>query len=424
MKLNKNDQSFKFFSKESIEKIPPACGVYCFKGKDKIFYIGKSKNLKERIKNHFLFPSFKNSYFLKETKKIGIILTENEWFALLLESRLIKKYKPRFNVLWRDDKNYFFLAVSKEEFPRIFITHQKKEKNLLYLGPFFEGKILKKTLFFLRKIFPFYSQKKHPRKKCSWCYLGYCPGPFPDKREYQKNVRSILAVFKGKASLLLKKMEKEMLFWAKKENFELAQKIKDQIFYLKKIISNASLIKEEMGGEREWEKLRKELQKFFAVKLNFERVEAFDVSNIQGKEAVGSLVVFLKGKPFPPGYRRFKIRSKEEPNDILMTKEILKRRFLHAEWPFPQLVLLDGGKAHLRAGLSLKKENLALKNTFFIALAKASQRIFSEKKKKPIFLKDLKRPILRLIGEINKESHRFAISYHRKLRERLLLEKK
>ena len=412
---------FDFFSKKEIDLIPSSCGVYCFKGKRRIFYIGKSKNLKQRIKNHFNSLSFKNFHFLKKTEKIGVILTDNEWSALLLESKLIKKYKPPFNIIWKDDKNYFFVCITKEEFPRVFITHQKKEKNALYFGPFVEGRALKKVLFFLRRIFPFYFQKKHPPQKCSWCYLGYCPGPFPDKKEYQKNIRSIISFFQGKAGNLLERMEKEMFALAKKEDFEKAQKVKEQIFNLKKVLLNIHLIYEE--NEDKWQRIKSDLQEFFQIKSDFKRIEAFDISNIQGKEAVGSMVVFENGRPSFKDYRKFKIKGKEEPNDILMTREILERRFSHSEWPFPDLVVLDGGKAHLNLGQILKKENPNLKKIIFVSFAKESQRLFSENKKNSIPIKKLKPTISYLIFKINKESHRFALSYHQKLKKKKLFTK-
>jgi len=409
---------FDFFSREEINLIPSSCGVYCFAGKRKIFYIGKSKNLRERIKNHFKSSSFKNFHFLKESEKIGVILTDNEWSALLLESQLIKKYHPPFNVIWKDDKNYFFVCITKEEFPRVFITHQKKEKNALYFGPFVEGKALKKVLFFLRKIFPFYSQRKHPVQKCAWCHLGYCPGSFPDRKEYQKNIKSIISFFRGKTSNILEKMEKEMFSFAKKEEFEKAQKVKEQIFNFKKILLNVRLINED--DEAKWQRIKSDLQEFFRARSNFKRIEAFDVSNIQGKEAVGSMVVFEKGKPSFKDYRRFKIKGKEEPNDILMTKEILERRFFHSEWPFPDLVILDGGRAHLNLALFIKKKNPAFKKIIFVSFAKESQRLFFENRKKSIAIQKLKPTISYLFFKINKEAHRFALSYHHKLRKKSL----
>jgi len=412
---------FDFFSKKEIDLIPSSCGVYCFKGKRRIFYIGKSKNLKQRIKNHFNSFSFKNFHFLKDTEKIGIILTDNEWSALLLESKLIKKYKPPFNVVWKDDKNYFFLCITKEEFPRVFITHQKKEKNAIYFGPFFEGRSLKKALFFLRKIFPFYSQKKHPVQKCTWCHLGYCPGPFPNKKEYQKNIKSIISFFQGKTGNILKRMEKEMFLFAQKEEFEKAQKIKEQIFNFRKILLNIRLIGEE--EDEKWQRIKKDLQEFLKFRSDFKRIEAFDISNIKGKEAVGSMVVFEDGKASLKEYRRFKIRGKEKSNDILMTKEILERRFSHPEWPFPDLLILDGGRPHLNLGLFLKKKISVLKKTFFISFAKESQRLFFENRKKPTSIQKLKPTISYLIFKINKEAHRFALSYHHKLRKKNLFTK-
>lgn len=415
--------NFSFYSIKNIKQIPSSSGVYCFKEKNKILYIGKARNLKERIKQHFNQPSFKNSHFLKRATSIGIIQTKNEIDALLLESHLIKKHSPPFNVLWKDDKNYFFVQITKEDFPRIFITHQKKEKNAIYIGPFVDGKPLKKTLFFLRRIFPYYSSKHHPNQECSWCRLGLCPGPYPDKKLYKKNIEKIIHILKGKSpEKLLKSMRKEMKKLAEQENFEKAKIIRDQIFNLEKVLLSAKIFQEDSNDDH-WEIVKKDLKDFLGLKNEPERIEGFDVSNIQGRTATGSMVVFIKGKPQRSEYRKFKIKTIFEPNDLQMTKEILERRFSHSEWPFPQIVVLDGGRGHLNLALKLKQEYLKNQDVFFISLAKGSNRLFIENRKRPVYLKKLKKTIKKLISYINKESHRFALSYHRKKREMEILSK-
>jgi excinuclease ABC subunit C len=153
-------EKFKFLPKEKLEKIPKEAGVYCFSNKDEILYIGKAGNLRERIKNHFQNPSFKDHLFLDKVKKIGYLKTSSEIEALILEAKLIKKYQPKFNVIWRDSKNYFFVAITKEDFPKVFWTHQKKLKTqklktqkLNIVGPFVDGKALKKNALPFKKNF-------------------------------------------------------------------------------------------------------------------------------------------------------------------------------------------------------------------------------------------------------------------------------
>jgi excinuclease ABC subunit C len=422
-------EKFKFLSKKRIYQLPKVSGVYCFKNGKEILYIGKAVNLRERVKNHFQQPSFKDYLFLDRVEKVGYIKTNSEIEALILESELIKKYQPRFNVVWRDSKNFFFVAITKEDFPKIFLTHQKKIKNqkskveIEYLGPFVDGKALKKTLYLLRKIFPYYSTKKHPEKKCQWCHLNLCPGPKADKKEYQKNIKNLIEILKGKRQSVLKELKKEMIKMAKSENFEKAAKLRDQILALEKILNNSRVIKREIKPEIPWEITEKTLKKILKVE-KVSRIEAFDISQLHGNFAVGSMITFINGIPDKNLYRRFKIKFTKKPSDVDMIREILRRRFKHKEWGFPDLILIDGGKAQLNAAIQIKNKNSKIKNKIkVISLAKPENKLFIEKEKESIFLEKLPREIFKLILNLNSEAHRFAIFYHRKLRERGLIPK-
>jgi excinuclease ABC subunit C len=422
-------EQFKFLSKKRIYQLPKVSGVYCFKNGKEILYIGKAVNLRERVKNHFQQPSFKDYLFLDRVEKVGYIKTNSEIEALILESELIKKYQPRFNVVWRDSKNFFFVAITKEDFPKIFWTHQKKIKNqkskveIEYLGPFVDGKALKKTLYLLRKIFPYYSTKKHPEKKCQWCHLNLCPGPKADKKEYQKNIKNLIEILKGKRKSVLKELKKEMIKMAKSENFEKAAKLRDQIFALEKILNNSRVIEREIKTEIPWEITEKTLKKILKVE-KVSRIEAFDISQLHGNFAVGSMITFINGIPDKNLYRRFKIKFTKKPSDVDMIREILRRRFKHKEWGFPDLILIDGGKAQLNAAVQIKNKNSKIKNKIkVISLAKPENKLFIEKEKEPIFLEKLSREIFKLILNLDSEAHRFAILYHRKLRERGLIPK-
>ncbi|MCG2690331.1 excinuclease ABC subunit C, partial [Candidatus Parcubacteria bacterium] len=153
------------------------------------------------------------------------------------------------------------------------------------------------------------------------------------------------------------------------------------------------------------------------------RVEGYDVSNIQGKQATGAMVVFEKGLPNKAEYKKFKIKTLKEPNDVGMLKEILTRRLNHPEWKRPQVVLIDGGKAQLNVALKLKMKNKKLKAVKIMSLAKKNNELFVENRKKPLLLKDLPQEISNLILQIRDEAHRFAITYHKKLRSKNFLQK-
>jgi len=153
----------------------------------------------------------------------------------------------------------------------------------------------------------------------------------------------------------------------------------------------------------------------------FKRIEAYDISNIQGKEAVGSMVVFTQGKPDKNQYRKFKIKIEGKPDDIAMMEEVLSRRFAHPEWPYPDLILIDGGIAQLNVAKRTKNKKQKTKNIPVMALAKKENKLYVENKKEPLLLKTMPREIFNLILQLRDEAHRFAVSYHRKLRKKILL---
>ena len=422
---------FKFLTKNQISKIPTDPGVYAFKDK-RILYIGKAANIKERVKNHFQKPGFKESIFLDKTKKIGFIKTNSEIEALILEANLIKKHQPKFNVIWKDDKNYFFVAMTKEDFPRIFWTHQIKLKakscklKAKFVGPFVDGTALKQTLKILRKIFPYRSCKKIPKRPCLWYHLNRCFAPCLLKSELEKerlkkaskkNAENLMKTLKKGKKTILRDLKKEMKFYSKKQEFEEAAKIRDKIEALERVFLHSKIFGIERGKEK-WEEIEKGLKKILKTKKRISRIEAYDVSNIGGKLAAGSMVAFVNGKAEKNLYRRFKIKFTKRPNDLKMIEECLARRFKHREWGFPDLILIDGGKAQLNAALKAKKKKIKI-----VALAKREKKLFVEGKEKAIFLKDLEDKLSNFLLKVSEEAHRFAISYHKKLREKALLKK-
>jgi excinuclease ABC subunit C len=238
---------------------------------------------------------------------------------------------------------------------------------------------------------------------------------------------------------------------SKESKFEEAGKIRDRIYNLQQVMSHTHVINNgsEHGNENSfthkfddrhfyekgngWDKTEKKLQEILwqslrgaeATKQSINRIECYDVSNIQGKFATGSMVVFINGAPDKNLYRKFKIKMENEPNDIAMLKETLQRRFLHPEWPFPDAILIDGGKAQLNVALkivnSLKIENLKLKISV-MSIAKGKQELFIEGRNQPIPLKSLPQEIYNLVKQLDDEAHRFAIAYHKKLRKKSLLQ--
>lgn len=290
----------------------------------------------------------------------------------------------------------------------------------------------------LRRIFPFCSCKKNKQegKPCLYWHIGLCnPSPriiikqspevaLRQKRIYQKNIGYLTSFLKGKKLSLISRLKKEMETAAKNENFEDAAKTRDQIRRLEFItqphrriadyLANPNLLIDQR--QEELRQLYNRLKKYFdKLKWPLSRLEAYDVSNIKGKKATGSMIVFIDGEPEKSEYRRFKIRFKQTPNDIAMIKEVLKRRLAHQEWDYPNLILIDGGRGQVNAAYKILYQ-YKLEKIPIIGLVKRKEKvIISGKKTKEVdFPKDS--PALYLLKRLRDEAHRFALSYHRKLR--------
>ena len=449
----------KFIKVSERSKLPKKPGVYILYEKEKTpLYIGKASNLRERVKNHFTQPNHKDNLFINKIKKIGYIPLKSEIEALIEEAKLIKKYQPKFNVLFRDDKNYFYVGITSEDWPRVFITHQPnlktyKLKNLKtdFIGPFVGGTALKQTLKILRKIFLFRTCKNLPKKPCLWYQLDRCPAPCliekevqrnPElkkqtkerKKEYNDNIKKLKLVLKEGKERIISRLKKEMQKKAKSQKFEGAAKIRDEIRSLEDVFSHKFLFYSEM--ETDEENVGKFLKKSLSLPIIPKRIEGYDISNIQGKEMVGSMIAFklsricankdanlceYKYLSDKNEYRKFKIKTVKNQNDTACLKEIIKRRFSHSEWTLPDLIFVDGGKGQLNAvkeELQQMKDDKRYTITPIISLAKKENILYNSYLKKPLSLDKLPEKIRIIILQLRDESHRFAISYHRKLRTR------
>jgi len=418
---------FKYLKKEAIDKLPKTAGVYAFKKGREILYIGKAANIRERVRQH--------KELLSKALQLGYLKTDSEIEALILEANLIKKYQPKYNVVWRDDKNYFYVGITKEDYPQVFITHQIKSLNTKFVGPFVDGGALKQTLKILRKVFPYRSCRVLPKRPCLWYHLGRCPAPCLTKskisleipltrlkKDCQRNAKNIMKIFKRGKTKTLGDLKKEMKIAAKNQNFELAAKIRDQISALEKVMSHARIFEPfQISPIENWSPIQKELKKILKTKKGITRIEAYDISNIQGEVATGAMVTFINGHPDKNFYRKFKINIAGKPDDVAMLKEVLSRRLKHPEWPYPDLMLIDGGKPQLNVAVKSKFQNTKSKNIKIIAIAKQKNELFIEGQKKSILLKSLPREIFNLILQLRDEAHRFAQSYHHKLRKKVLL---
>ncbi len=408
-----------------LTNLPEASGVYIFKEENgKPIYVGKSLNIKTRVKNHLntKLISQKAKILRDRSTSIEVIQVDSEIEALNLEANLIKKFKPYLNSQLKDDKDYLYIKITDDFFPKVLTARKKDLKDAkTYFGPYPSAKRVRSTLKTLRRIFPYSTCSPNQKRPCLYYHIGLCPGVCAGKaseKEYRKDVRKLRLFLQGKKMKVFDVLERELGEVTSKLQFEEAAKIRDQLEslrYITKAIRGVDLLEENLEETRNIE--LKELALVVGMNKNPERIECYDISNIFGKEAVGSMVVFTNGLAEKSEYKRFKIKDTTGINDIAMLCEVLSRRFRH-EWSKPDLIVIDGGRGQLNGAVKvLVEEGL---NIPVISLAKRLEEIYLYRKEKPVRLPRSSNA-LRLLQRVRDEAHRFAIYYHRKLRRKQLL---
>ncbi|MBD3244509.1 MAG: hypothetical protein GF335_00770 [Candidatus Moranbacteria bacterium] len=389
------------------KKLPKTPGVYFFLDKKKtIIYIGKASVLRTRTAAYFRDDlDLKTAQLMKNARDIKYVKSQTALEAMFLEARLIKKHQPQYNIKQKDDKSNTYLIITNEEIPRIEITRPTALHNFKIkesFGPFQSKKELEQALRILRKIFPYHSEKNF-KKPCFHFQIGLCPGPCAgaiSKKDYLKNIRNLSTIFKGGKKRIINRLEKRMRILSKNKNYEKAAVLRDTIAAL--------------NNHRDIQISQKDSINWKVVSDIPKRLEAYDISNISGKFATGSMVVFNFGRPDKTEYRKFKIKTLDKPNDTAMLKEVLKRRFNNA-WERPSVIFIDGGLAQIRAASEvLRSLNLRIP---LISVAKGAYRkgfrVFKSHKNLNVNAE--------LLKEASQEAHRFAINYHRNLRDKNFL---
>ncbi len=406
--------------KEKIKQLPNSAGVYLMKDKGgEIIYIGKAASLKNRVASYFRQRplSGRLQALVDNINAIEYIATANEAEALLLENALIKSRRPKYNVSLRDDKNYPLLKLTlNEKFPRLFITRKKKEDGARYFGPFTEAKLLRQAVAFLRRVFPLMTCKKMPGAVCLNYYLKLCLAPCAGKvaaAGYNEIVKELVMFLEGKRPKLIKQLEEKMALASKEKRYEDAGRIRDQI----RALASAVLKPQTRGDITGQLAVLKEI---LHLKKEPRKIEAFDISNISGREAVGSMVTFSNGRPYKSGYRKFKIKGVSGIDDYGMMREILRRRYenlIEEKKPAPDLIIIDGGRGHLSSARDELKK-IGLQDSPIMAIAKEFEHIYLPGEAEPIKLPS-DSLALHLLEHIRDEAHRFAIGYHKALRAKL-----
>jgi excinuclease ABC subunit C len=509
---------------EKIEEAPEKPGVYIFKNKNKYIYIGKAKNLKNRLKGHkqALKYDYKEQKIFEESSQLEWIITSSDYEAFILENELIKQYKPKYNVMLKSGSGYPMLVITNDEYPTVKISRKFGEIDGEYFGPFIPARTARAMKQLIHKIFKLRTCDPLTKRSlvCFDYHLGLCSAPCVNKiskKDYTLDVNSAKAFLSGDAGKIIYQLYDRIQEYTEKLLFEKAAVVRDQItalenlikkqkvigisekeadvFYIsfseiyltvvranriigidklkvsnvedeeniisvimsyykqgnflpQKIIINKKI--EDLEHLQKWVKehykkdikieteisseirdfiernvkhskidlkgLKEAFENIFNFKLP-QRIEGFDISTLQGDFNVGSCVVWEKGKMNKKEYRRFKIKTVKGVDDYSSMREMLFRRFKkysEMENP-PELVLIDGGKGHLKQGL-IVKDALKIKNLRIFSIAKKEEIIFTDDGKE---IKLYEHPLLlRLFTTIRDEAHRFAVYYNRKLREK------
>lgn len=370
---------------EKLKALPREPGVYFHKSKSgEVIYVGKAAVLKNRVKQYFQQSrpfDPKTEALVAEIHDTDWITVETELDALFLESEMIKRYKPRYNILLRDDKSQIYIRIPmKDAYPAVTYTRVPLDDRADYFGPYYNGWAIKKALKYLRKVFPYSTHETMPARVCLQYHLGLCPGVEEGKiseKDYKKSLRRLELYLKGGRKQLVSDLEKEMKAAAKTSNFEEAARLRNQVDDLK------ALQRQIIFSDKEFMDISKDqalagLQSLLTLPEIPKRIEGYDISHMQGTNNVASMVVATNGLADKAQYRKFKMRIPGN-NDFAHMNETMLRRFSgkHTDWPTPSLLLIDGGKGQLSSALdALEERGISIP---VVGLAKREEEIVVHK---------------------------------------------
>lgn len=412
--------------------IPRKPGVYIFRDRfGEVIYVGKASDLRKRLSHYFqrsrsTLADPKLRSLINSIDSWEVMPVKNESESLILESRLIKEYAPKYNVLLRDDKRFFLIKINpEEEYPKIRMTRIRRNDEYRYFGPFPKGDV-RGTAEFLTRYFGLRSCRpdvpdEKDYKHCLAGKIKNCPAPCAGKvtREgYLERVAALMKVLGGDCEEVVCELRKKMEKASFDRKYEVAAKWRDllsnigEIFGEKKRSFRFASIPHSFGDESV-----KDLKRALGIEKEPRVIEAFDISNISGQFAVAGMVCFRDGRPDRKSYRRFRIREVHQIDDFAMMNEVVKRHYsrkLSENRTDTDLIMVDGGKGQLSAALS-GLVSIKYPPTPILGLAKRNEEIFLPERTSPLVL-DRNRPALKLLQAVRDEAHRFAISYHRELR--------
>lgn len=425
--------------KEKLSTLPNSPGVYMHLSKSgEVIYVGKAAVLKNRVRQYFQNSrgfDVKTEALVKDISMINWIETDSEIDALFLESELIKRYKPKYNVLLRDDKSQIYVRIDmKNEWPTVSFTRNPADDGAEYYGPYFNGYALKKALRYLRRIFPYYMKSPKTGARADLdTHIGLNPSLNISSKDYKLSLKKLIKYIQGGRKDIVIDITKEMQKAAKNHEFEEATKLRNQLYNLRQLQQKI------MYGDKEMLSVSSDyaltdLMKILNLKKYPVHIEGFDISHMGGTNVVASMVVFKNGVSDRASYRKFKTRL-EQNNDFYNMNETIFRRFSEKnikDWGMPDLVLIDGGKGQLDSAINAINERGV--TVPVIGLAKKNEEIIIQNELLGVdldknYIKKLggehirtdkytsikithSSHIVKLLQRVRDESHRFAVSYH------------
>ncbi|MCX7703146.1 MAG: excinuclease ABC subunit UvrC [Planctomycetota bacterium] len=416
--------------REVVSRMPDLPGVYVFKAPSgEVLYVGKASSLKKRLSS-YLKGEGKSAMMVEETASVQHEVMDTEVEALLREADMIKKLKPKYNVLLKDDKSFPLIAITKEVFPAVLITRDRSI-DAQYYGPFPEVRELRRAVDALQKVFLFRRECKIKvesdgrvvkQRPCLLYHIRRCSAPcagFVGKEDYAQQIKDFKSFLAGGRRAVIGEFKRRMHEAAKEKRFEEAARIRNQINALSRIKDVLEGVDEELSVSYPAEKALDELMNLMGLKSRPHLIEGVDVAALQGTDAVGAVVTFVDGEPFKEFYHRYRIRSARPKEDPAMIGEVVFRRFARKkreEAPIPSILLVDGGVGQL---LSAKHalERAQLAPDVLCALAKGEEELRILGRVESIFLERTS-AALKLLQFVRDEAHRFAQLYHKTLRRK------
>ena len=422
-------------------KFPSTPGVYLFHDQaGRVLYIGKAKNLRARVGSYFLAAAAgdqRTARLVREAYDVEFVEAESDVDALLMEARLVKDIQPKHNHDLRDDKSFPYLQITThEDFPRIEVTREPQTTGVKLYGPFANAGSLRGAVQALQKVFKFRTcsldiEADDSRwrwfRPCLLASINQCTAPCNlriGKEEYRNDIKRLRMFLEGNGKKLLSEMRAEMEEASANLRFEQAARLRDEIKMLQKLRERGEIDTHEQPEVFfiDPKKGLAGLQKIFKLETQPRNIEGVDIAHLGGTETVASLVQFLDGLPFKPGYRRFRIRDVEGIDDFASIREVVGRRYRKLRDDgdvFPDVLLVDGGIGQLGRAMEAF-EKLDIKPPLVLSLAKKEELVYVMNRNKPLRL-SRRSYALRLLQYVRDEAHRFAQHYHHILRRKRTL---